>query len=478
MPSSRLVPGRYPPAGTSAIADAIRARRGARGLTPLDGTLLHVPPVAEGWNTLLGAVRTKGNIPADLREIMILRVAARNHAKFEWIHHEHVARSAGVTTAQLRLVRDTSCVPSEGVLNALQTSALAFADQSTKDVQVSIEVMRSLKSALGSLPHDVDDLLVEAAAIVASYNMVSRFLVSLDVAGMSDELVPWPADRTEYDIPLPNSDTTIHAVTLVPKDISAPWLVFANSLLTNVSMWDYLLTHVLKSGSYNVLVHDQRGHGGSPPSGPVTIQDLAKDIAFILAHLNITNVQCIIGVSQGGAAALSFASQFPDKTKCIIACDTTARTAPGNKEAWEERIALASSQGMAALADVTVKRWFPAGSTCSPEGGDRRPRTEAVVDMITETSLEGFRYGAGALSDYDLIQSGLYSSAVPTLLVAGALDGGGRIAEGLRTLCESWNKNGGKAHVAVIDCAGHLPMIDETSSVWEIFENFLNDHSL
>ena len=46
--SSRRVPGRYPPVGTSLIADRIRERRGARGLTALDGALLHLPLVASG----------------------------------------------------------------------------------------------------------------------------------------------------------------------------------------------------------------------------------------------------------------------------------------------------------------------------------------------------------------------------------------------------------------------------------------------
>lgn len=68
---SRWIPGRYPEPGTSAIADAIRRRRGERGLTALDGALLHVEPVAEGWNTLLGAVRMKGNVPGDVRELMV-----------------------------------------------------------------------------------------------------------------------------------------------------------------------------------------------------------------------------------------------------------------------------------------------------------------------------------------------------------------------------------------------------------------------
>ena len=68
---STRVPGRYPIPGSSPVADRIRQRRGRRGLTPLDGTLLHSPPYADGWNTLLGAVRSGGRLPADIREAIV-----------------------------------------------------------------------------------------------------------------------------------------------------------------------------------------------------------------------------------------------------------------------------------------------------------------------------------------------------------------------------------------------------------------------
>jgi len=45
-----------------------------------------------------------------------------------------------------------------------------------------------------------DDLYVEAAMVVASYNMVSRFLLSTDVAGISDLQVPWPVERNEASL--------------------------------------------------------------------------------------------------------------------------------------------------------------------------------------------------------------------------------------------------------------------------------------
>jgi hypothetical protein len=68
---SRVVAGRYPAPGTDSLADAMRERRGARGLTPLDANLLHIPPIASGYNTMLGAIRTKGKLPGDIREAMV-----------------------------------------------------------------------------------------------------------------------------------------------------------------------------------------------------------------------------------------------------------------------------------------------------------------------------------------------------------------------------------------------------------------------
>jgi len=40
------IPYKNPAPGTSVVGDAIRQRRGARGLTPLDTTLLNAPEIA------------------------------------------------------------------------------------------------------------------------------------------------------------------------------------------------------------------------------------------------------------------------------------------------------------------------------------------------------------------------------------------------------------------------------------------------
>ena len=73
----------------------MRARRGGQ-LSGLDRL-----PAAEGWTALLGAPRSGTTLPADLRGLIVLRVAVLNGAAFGWTAHEPIARRAGLDDRQL-----------------------------------------------------------------------------------------------------------------------------------------------------------------------------------------------------------------------------------------------------------------------------------------------------------------------------------------------------------------------------------------
>jgi 4-carboxymuconolactone decarboxylase len=169
---------RLPPAPDGGdTADRIRARRGGK-LTPLDGALLHSPPVADGWNALLGAIRERSSLPDDLRELAILRVAALNRAEYEWRAHEPVARRAGVDDAALRAVAEpegAAFAEANGALSGAARAVLAYTDAMTREIAVESAQFDALRE------HFDERQLVELTATVAAYNMVSRFLVALEV---------------------------------------------------------------------------------------------------------------------------------------------------------------------------------------------------------------------------------------------------------------------------------------------------------
>ncbi|GAB3564706.1 carboxymuconolactone decarboxylase family protein [Amycolatopsis endophytica] len=155
----------------SEIADRIRARRGGR-LRPLDGMLLHSPPFADGWNSLLGAIRGQGELSGDLRELAVLRVAELNGAEYEWAAHEPVAKEEGMTVEQIAALRDGG---DRGVLTERQRVVLDYTDAMTGQVTVPDELFAALHEHLD--PREI----VELTVTVAAYNMVSRFLVALEV---------------------------------------------------------------------------------------------------------------------------------------------------------------------------------------------------------------------------------------------------------------------------------------------------------
>jgi len=194
-----------------------------------------------------------------------------------------------------------------------------------------------------------------------------------------------------------------------------PWLVFSNSLATNLSMWDPQVVDF--SRSFRVLRYDQRGHGGTDaPAGRYTYATLVTDALALFDALDIERSH-FCGLSMGGATALGLAQLHPDRVNRIVVADSPAMSTPATAQQWEERIALAQKGGMEALVESTMARWFPPEThAASP------PHLEKVRQMIRTTPVKGFIGCAAALADHD------YNTAVstvtrPVLFIAGAKDG-------------------------------------------------------
>ncbi|SAL00103.1 alkylhydroperoxidase [Caballeronia pedi] len=154
------------------VEAAIRAERGGE-IAVLYQALLNSAPIASGWERMLTAVRNRTQIPADLRELIILRVAVLNRASFEFEAHEPHARKAGLSSNQIAAVK-TWPAEANGFSDD-ESLVLELTDCMTRDVEVPDAVMQRVCARFE--PHGV----VEIVATVAAYNMVSRFLVALNI---------------------------------------------------------------------------------------------------------------------------------------------------------------------------------------------------------------------------------------------------------------------------------------------------------
>ena len=141
-------------------------------VSPLYQALLNSVPIAEGWEALLTAVRTKTSLRPDLRELVILRVAVLNRASFEFAAHVPHARQAGLTQAKIDGVKTTRASPP---FDDLEQLMLAYTDAVTHDIDVSDSLFEHLARRFDA------KAIVELTATIAAYNMVSRFLVALRI---------------------------------------------------------------------------------------------------------------------------------------------------------------------------------------------------------------------------------------------------------------------------------------------------------
>ncbi len=192
----------------------------------------------------------------------------------------------------------------------------------------------------------------------------------------------------------------------------APILVLSNSLGTTLDMWDAQAPAL--RDRFRLLRYDHRGHGGSPvPSGPYGISDLGRDLISLLDRLEIEHAS-FCGLSLGGMVGMWLAIQAPERVERLVLCCTSARLGP--PENWTTRAATVRSEGLEAITDGIMERWF------TPTFRENDPDTVAWARrMLLGASPEGYAGCCEAIRDLDL-RDGLGSIRASTLVVAGADD--------------------------------------------------------
>ncbi len=194
-----------------------------------------------------------------------------------------------------------------------------------------------------------------------------------------------------------------------PED--APVLVLANSLGTNLSMWEGQTPEL--SQSFRLLRYNHRGHQGSEvPPGPYSISGLSSDLLALLDELGVEKFS-FAGLSIGGMVGMWLASEVPDRVERLTLLCTSAKMDP---EIWKARIRTARESGTASMAPTVVERWFtPAFREAAPE------MVKRAEHMVANTPDEGYAACCEAIRDMDL-RDRLSGITAPTLIIAGEED--------------------------------------------------------
>jgi len=195
-----------------------------------------------------------------------------------------------------------------------------------------------------------------------------------------------------------------------------PWITLSHSLACNMSAWDEQVE--LLKNDFRVLRFDTRGHGrSSAPAGPYTLEQLAQDVDGLFMHLGITQTHWL-GISMGGMIGQTYALAHPSVFQSLILADSTSRRPANAASMWGERIRLAQNEGMQALLESTLARWFTEGYRKS------HPEVMARIGKgILETPVNGFCGCCDAISKIDLLDR-LHEIKCPTLIMVGEHDHG------------------------------------------------------
>ncbi|MEX6508465.1 alpha/beta fold hydrolase [Jiella sp. M17.18] len=238
---------------------------------------------------------------------------------------------------------------------------------------------------------------------------------------------------------------------------AAPWIVFSNSLVTDLSIWD-AQADALKD-RFQVLRYDQRGHGRtSPGESAPDMPRLAADLHAVLDHFGIERCT-FVGLSMGVPTGLTAYGMRPERFGRLVLSDGQAKTAATGAATWAGRIAFAKEHGMDGYAEDTARRWLQPDNAAGPKG-------EALRRMVAATPLKGFIHGATALQDYDQ-EAVLRRIACPLLVIAGAEDGAMP-----SSMAATFGGVPG-ARVGIIPQAGHVPNFEQPDAFNAVLLDFL-----
>ena len=240
----------------------------------------------------------------------------------------------------------------------------------------------------------------------------------------------------------------------------APWLTLSHSLACSVRMWDEQIASF--KDRYRILAYDTRGHGNSgAPAGDYTLEQLADDLKGLLDHLKIAKTH-YCGLSMGGMIGQTFALKYPGILQTLVLADTSSRIPPEVGPVWEERIKVAQTQGMQALVQPTLERWFTA-----PYRSAHPETMQRIGKLIADTPVPGYVGCCRAIPRLNLTDR-LKEITVPIQIIVGADDQGTPVA-----MSQAIHDNAPGSRLDILPSAAHLSNIEQPQAFDRALAAFL-----
>lgn len=235
-------------------------------------------------------------------------------------------------------------------------------------------------------------------------------------------------------------------------------VVFSNSLGTSLELWDKVIP--LLPQNLRLIRYDMRGHGASDAlPAPYTMGGLIRDAEMLLDRLEVRD--CVfVGLSIGGMVAQGLATKRLDQIRALVLSNTAPKM--GTAQMWHDRIAAIETDGLEAMADAVMGRWFSRPFRAGPELAHWRK-------MLTDTPQQGYIGACAAIAGTDFYTQ-TASLTLPSLVIAGSEDGASP-PDMVRETAELIKG----ARFELIRRAGHLPCVEQPERFAALVTDFLSD---
>jgi 3-oxoadipate enol-lactonase len=240
----------------------------------------------------------------------------------------------------------------------------------------------------------------------------------------------------------------------------APWLVCIHSLATDLSVFDAQVDAFART--HRVLRLDLRGHGGTsstPP--PYTIELLVADVVAVMDVLEIERAD-IVGLSIGAILGLGLAIDHAGRVDRLVVSDARSDAPEPYVAMWDTTIARANSEGIEAVVDGSMERWFTA-----PFRERKPPALERLRARAVQTSLDGFIGCARAVQGLAYLPR-LHEITAPTLFLVGSDDPAAPPA-----VMEDMAGRVAGSRFVVLPEAGHLTSVEQPEAYTAAVTTFL-----
>ena len=196
-----------------------------------------------------------------------------------------------------------------------------------------------------------------------------------------------------------------------------PLVVLSHALGCDHTMWDSVAA--LLQARYTVLRYDHRGHGRSPAVvDAYSVADLADDAAELIRAQGAGPAH-FVGLSMGGMTAQSVGARHPALLRSLVIANSASRYDEAALALWQARIATVRAQGLEAIGDAAMQRWFTLGFRADAAVG--QARVAALRAVLLATAPGPYAAACAAVAGIAL-NAGNATITCPTLVIAGQRD--------------------------------------------------------